>query len=252
MFYDLATGASHVEGVDIRTHLHDVETLNQFALKGKYDITKVSFPAYLRVQDQYELLSAGAAVGFGCGPLVVAKREIAPADVARCRVAVPGDLTTAYLLLRLWAPSVGEVVEARYDLIMGMVARGEVDCGVLIHESRFVYQQMGLKCLVDLGQWWQASTDLPIPLGCIIARKSLGSDLIRRFEQTLRQGIIHSKACPEATWPYVRKHAQEMDQDTIMRHIQMFVNDFSIDMGPLGHAAVEKLRTLARKAGVIA
>lgn len=251
MFHDLAEGLVCVEGCQVQTHLHDVETLNQRALEGLYDVTKVSFPAYLRVRGEYRLLSAGAAVGFGCGPVVVARPDVAPSDLAGGTVAVPGELTTAFLLFRLWSPQARRFVQVRYDRIMGMVARGEVDGGVLIHEGRFVYRTSGLKCVADLGQWWEEQTHLPIPLGCVIARRSLGQEMIHRLEQALRQAIRNSQAHPEGTWEYVRRHAQETDQDTLVKHVRMFVNDFSVDLGPTGLAAVEKLEELARGAGVI-
>jgi len=252
MFHALATGSLGLEGHEIQTHLHDVETLNQKALAGVYDVTKVSFPAYFRVRAAYRLLDAGAAVGFGCGPIVVAKRDTLPTDVGRLRVAVPGELTAAYLLLRLWAPQVRDFLMVPYHQIMDLVAKGEADCGVLIHEGRFVYAQAGLRCVADLGQWWQERTGLPIPLGCIVARRSLGDETIRRFEETLRLAIRHSLDHPQDTADYVRRHAQEMDPETLQKHIRTFVNEFSLDLGPRGHEAVARLQELAEQAGALA
>jgi 1,4-dihydroxy-6-naphthoate synthase len=197
------------------------------------------------------MLGAGAAMGCGCGPVVVSRRAIAPADLPRCRVAVPGELTTAHMLLRLWAPDVTDKVFVRYDQVMPMLASGQADAGVIIHEGRFTYERAGFHLLADLGQWWQDTTHLPIPLGCIAARKELGAEIIGSIERLLRQGIAESIAQPERTVDYVRQHAQEMDEAVLKDHIRMFVNDYSLDIGDEGRRAVEKLRELARGAGII-
>ena len=251
MFHDVATGRLRLPGVEVETHLHDVETLNRLALEAAFDITKLSFHAYLLVRREYRMLRVGAALGYGCGPVIVAARQIAPADLPRCRLAVPGELTTAHLLLRLWAPQAANKVFARYDRIMDMVASGEADAGVIIHEGRFVFRQAGLHLLVDLGRWWQERTSLPIPLGCIAARRSLGEQMAGDFEAMLRRSIESSLADPERASDYVRQHAQEMDEGVLAEHIRTFVNDFSLDLGEEGARAVEKLHELARQAGVI-
>ena len=252
MFCDVATGRLRLPGREIEVHLHDVETLNRLAVEGgRYDITKLSFHAWLLVGEQYELLNVGAALGFGCGPVVVAANGTVPDDLAGCRVAVPGELTTAHLLFRLWGRDAGKKVFAPYDQIIDMVAAGQVDAGVIIHEGRFTYEQAGLRLLVDLGQWWQQLTGLPIPLGCIVARKSLGDETIRAFEAVLARAIESSLAKPDGTIEYVRQHAQEMDEAVLREHIKTFVNDYSLDMGDDGRAAADKLRQLARAAGII-
>ena len=254
MFHDLAVGRLRMPDRPIEMHLHDVEALNRSALEGTYDVTKVSFHAYLLVRDRYELLSVGAALGFGCGPVVVSKRPLetdGPDALAGARVAVPGELTTAHLLLRLWAPRAADRVFARYDRIMDLVAAGEADAGVVIHEGRFTYAQRGLRLVADLGQWWQGRTGLPIPLGGIVARKSLGGPVIRQFEALLGRAVRNSLEHPEDTHEYVRQYAQEMDAAVLAEHIRTFVNDYSLDLGRDGRAAVEKLRELAAEAGVI-
>ncbi len=251
MFHDLATGALAMPDRAIEVHLHDVETLNRLAMKATYDVTKLSFHAWLLVQEEYELLNVGAALGTDCGPVVVAARELQREDLAACRIAVPGELTTAHLLLRLWAPEAVNKLFARYDRIMDLVASGEVDAGVLIHEGRFVYGRAGLTRVADLGQWWPEQTDLPIPLGCIAARKSLGTETIREFESLLKRAIENSLARPEGTLDYVRQHAQEMDEAVLTEHIRTFVNDYSLDLGDDGWAAVAALQRLAREAGVL-
>ena len=251
MFHDVAKGLLARSGFDISVHLHDVETLNRLALDATYDITKVSFHAYLLVREQYQLLNAGAALGFGCGPLLVSRSPINPADLACCKIAVPGELTTAHLLLQLWAPHAQQKIFVPYDRVMELIRTGEVDCGILIHESRFVYQQAGLTCVTDLGQWWEQATGQPIPLGCIVARKTLGAPVIAELEKLLRQSIIHSRAHPEESAPYVRENAQEIDEIVMKKHIDMFVTDFSVNLGEAGHAAIAVLEAMARKAGVI-
>ncbi|MEI6562713.1 MAG: 1,4-dihydroxy-6-naphthoate synthase [bacterium] len=251
MFHDVAAGLLSRYGYEVSVHLHDVETLNRLALDTTYDITKISFHAYLLVRQHYQLLNSGAALGFGCGPLLVSKAPMADDDVSRCRIAVPGELTTAHLLLRLWAPNAQKKIFVPYDRVMDLIRTGEADCGILIHESRFVYQQAGLTCIVDLGEWWEQETGQPIPLGCIVARKSLGTPTIAELDQLLRRAIVHSRARPEESAQYVRDHARETDETVIQKHIKMFVTDFSVDLGGAGHAAVAVLEAMAQKAGVI-
>ncbi|OGV71251.1 MAG: hypothetical protein A3K19_18975 [Lentisphaerae bacterium RIFOXYB12_FULL_65_16] len=251
MFHDVAAGDWSRAGYDVTVHLHDIETLNRMALDGVYDITKVSFHAYLRVRAEYQLLNAGAALGFGCGPLLVARRPLDPAELPRCRVAVPGELTTAHLLLRLWAPDIRQKLFVTYDQVLDLVRTGEVDCGLLIHESRFVYRDAGLSCVVDLGQWWETQTGQPIPLGCVVARKRFGVPVLAELERLLQAAIRHSRACPAGTAGYVREHAREKDASVQRQHIDMFVTDFSLDLGESGRAAVAALETMARQARVI-
>ena len=251
MFHGVATGSLRLKGHEFDVRLHDVETLNRMALSGVYDVTKLSFHAWLLAEESYEMLGAGAALGHGCGPVVVSRRAIAPADLPRCRLAVPGELTTAHMLLRLWAPGAADKVFVRYDEVMPMLAAGQADAGVIIHEGRFTYERAGFRLIVDLGQWWQDITGLPIPLGCIAARKQLGAETISGIERLLRRGIAESIEHPDRAAEYVRLHAQEMDEGVLKDHIRTFVNDYSLDMGDQGRRAVAKLRELARGAGII-
>ena len=252
MFHDLAVGRLAGKGGRVACHLHDVETLNRLALAGEYDVTKVSFHTYLQIRNQYELLDVGAALGFGCGPLVVARNNLAKMDLRTSRTAVPGEHTTAHLLLRLWAPQMQNRFFVPYDRVMDLVADGQADCGVIIHEGRFVYAKRLLRCLVDLGQWWQDQTGLPVPLGGIVARRRLGRAVIGEFQDLLRRAIQHSLDDPAGTTEYVRRHAQEMDEQVLARHVRTYVNDFSLALGPQGRQAVAVLEQLARDAGVIA
>jgi 1,4-dihydroxy-6-naphthoate synthase len=251
MFHRLAAGRLRLPGHDLQVHLHDVETLNRLALDGVYDVTKVSMAAYLKVREEYELLNVGAAVAWGAGPVLVAKRDLSRADLPRCRVVVPGELTTAHVLLQLWTPEIADRVFVPYDQVMPLVVSGEADCGVLIHEGRFVYHQRGLRLLADLGQWWEQETQLPLPLGGIVARRRLGEPTLRQFEALLRQAIENSLAHPEETRDYVRRHAQELDAETLDKHVKMFVNEFSLDLGETGRAAVARLEELTLRAGLL-
>lgn len=227
--------------------LDDVEALNHAAREGRYALTKASYGAIPHVSDRYRLLRAGGALGRGCGPLVVAKptsdgsvpslRELGRG----ARYAVPGLLTTAYLLLRL---ALGEEIEARpmrFDAIVDAVARGDADAGLIIHESRFTYQRAGLACVADLGAWWEASTGHPIPLGAILARRDLDEGTTARIEQTIRRSLDFARAYPETIAPYVREHAFEMEESVMRAHIALYVNEYSYDVGADGAAAIEEL-----------
>ena len=255
-FYGLAEGrvdlpsASFGGKLDIDVRLHDVETLNRMAFDRVYDVTKLSFHAWLQVKDDYRLLQAGAALGRGCGPLVVVRDRPDRSWPSLGRIAVPGEHTTAHLLLRLWAPEARDRVFVPYDRIMAMVANGDVDAGVIIHEGRFTYRQRGLACLVDLGDWWESQTGLPIPLGCIAARETLGAERIAACEEMIGRSLRFALDNPTAPLPYVRQHAQELDDDVIRQHIELYVNEFSLDLGETGRAAIAALETLARKAGI--
>ena len=252
MFHGLDSDRTRAAGYELDVHLHDIETLNRLAMEGCFDVTKISFHAYLLARDHYELLASGSAVGRGCGPVCVSRERIDVDDLPRCVVAVPGELTTAHLLLRLLAPRVRHTVFVRYDAVMPMVARGEADCGVVIHEGRFVYERAGLHCVVDLGQWWENRTGMPMPLGGIVARRSLGPVRIAQIDDLIRASIGRAISDPESAMPYVRRHAREMDEQVLVRHIETFVTEQSLVLGPEARLAVERLEALARQAGVVA
>ena len=220
--------------------LEDVETLNDWALQGRLDITKVSCHALGHLRREYTLLPAGAALGRGCGPLLVTKETRQADGTSGWRIAIPGRFTTAALLLQLYAPGVQTVI-LRFDRIMESIAQGQVDAGVIIHESRFTYQQHGLRCVCDLGAWWEQESGLPIPLGCIVMRKSLGPDLHARVAAGIAASIRWADEHPLEVLPYIRAHAQEMDIEVMRNHIDLYVNSFSKDLGPEGQAAIEEL-----------
>jgi 1,4-dihydroxy-6-naphthoate synthase len=221
--------------------LLDIEELNARAADGAFELTKLSFGAFAAVSDRYRLLRSGAALGHGVGPLVVARKPTALADAAAARIAIPGRGTTAFLLLRLAAPELGEVVELRYDRILGAVARGEVDAGLIIHESRFTYAQQGLVRVVDLGEWWEERTGLPVPLAGICARRDLDDALVADADAALRASVEYALAHPAASRPYVRAHAQELSDEVCSAHIDLYVNEFSVDLRDEGLSAIERL-----------
>lgn len=223
--------------------LEDVETLNDWALQGRLQVTKLSFHALGHVLDRYALLHAGAALGWGCGPLLITSGRKAPGDLSRWKIAIPGRLTTAALLLRLYAPACTDMVVLRFDQIMEALVRGEVDGGVIIHESRFTYQQLGLHCVQDLGQWWESATGLPIPLGCIVAQRALSHEQHQDITAAIAASIHWADAHPAETLPYIRAHSQEMAAEVVNSHIGLYVNAYSKDLGEDGlHAVRELLR----------
>lgn len=251
MFHDVAAGALEAAGYRVEVHLHDVETLNRLAFAGRYDLTKMSAAAALQVRQEYQCLNSGAAFGFGCGPLVVSSRVLSRDDLARACVAIPGEWTTAHLLFQLWAPQAVRKLFVPYDRIIEAVRSGQAEAGILIHESRFVFADAGLVRLADLGEWWEAETGLPIPLGCVMARKTLGAQVIAELDRLLRQGIEHSRAEPQRTADYVRRHAIEMDDEVLRKHIALYVTDFSVDLGETGRNSLAVLERRARAAGAI-
>lgn len=251
MFNAIASGAVQVAGCCLKPVLQDVETLNQLAMSATLDISKLSFYAWMALKDRYRLLDSGTAMGFGCGPVLIARRPLNPRVRDRCRVVLPGRWTTAHLLFRLWAPEVRRRVFVPYDRVFETLIAGRADCGVIIHESRFTFQEAGFIALVDLGAWWEEKTGLPIPLGGIAARKNLGEPLLTRIETAVEQSIRQAMANPAQTLPYVRRYAQEMDETVLQAHIGAFVNDFSLKRGARGRRAVDTLETMARAAGAL-
>ena len=251
MFYPLVHRLVDTGGISCRERLEDVETLNQLALRGELDVTKVSYHALGHIRDQYALLRSGSALGRGCGPLLVASGNIGPDDLAGKTIAVPGRYTTAMLLLRLCYPELENFIVMPFNEIMDAVLKGYADAGVIIHESRFTYQGFGLHKLVDLGEWWEAETGLPIPLGGIVARRSLGAATISAIENALRQGVEYARAHPDQAAHYIGEHAQEMSPEVCAAHIGLYVNDFSANLGEEGIEAIRCLLGRAEQAGLV-
>jgi 1,4-dihydroxy-6-naphthoate synthase len=251
MFYPLVHGLVDTAGLTFRERLEDVETLNRLALAGELDVTKVSYHALGHIRDQYALLRSGSALGRGCGPLLVAREEIDPADLRGRRIAVPGQYTTALLLLRLLDPELDNFIVMPFNEIMDAVLTGKADAGLVIHESRFTYRDLGLHRLVDLGEWWEGETGLPIPLGGIVARRSLSTETITVIERSLRAGVAYARSHPAEATRYIREHAQEISDEVCAAHIGLYVNDFSTELGAEGERAIAELMQRAEQAGII-
>ncbi len=230
-----------VGDVEFDVDLHDVETLNERAMDGELDVTKLSFGAFAYVVDEYSLLRSGGALAEGVGPIVVADDDI---DVNRLadqdvEVVIPGELTTAHLLLQLRTPEFEAANALRFDEIMPAVTDGSFDAGLVIHEGRFTYRDYGLQQVVDLGEWWEEETDTPVPLGCVAVHRDV--DDPAKVEEALRQSVEHAFEHPMESSDYVRGHAQEMEEDVLERHVDTYVNDYTVDFGEDGLQAVEEL-----------
>lgn len=225
----------------VRPILLDIEELNRRAHDGAFDLTKVSVGAFAAVGARYRLLRSGAALGHGVGPLVVTRTPATLAQAALGPIAIPGRETTAFRLLSLAAPSLGEVVEMRYDRFLGAVSRGDVASGLIIHESRFTYQEHGLVKAADLGDWWGAETGLPVPLAGICARADLPTDLVADAERAIRASVQHAFDHPSDSRAYVRAHSQELSDEVCDAHIRLYVNEHSLDIGDDGLRAIERL-----------
>jgi 1,4-dihydroxy-6-naphthoate synthase len=252
MFHALVTGDALVPGVRWDVVMEDIEALNARAIGPEpLPVTKVSVGVLPYLVDRYAVLGAGAALGRGCGPLVVARPggPTSLADLAGRRIAIPGAKTTANLLLAMFGPPDVQRVEMRFDEIMPAVARGDVEAGLVIHESRFTYPDHGLVQLEDLGVRWEAATGGPLPLGVIVASRELSDARTAAIEAGLRASIERAFADPQRSRDYVRAHAQEMSEDVCRRHIELYVNAYSIDLGDEGRAAIDELVSRARAAG---
>jgi len=226
---------------EVEPVLLDIEELNQRAARAELQLTKLSFGAATAAGDRYRLLRSGAALGRGVGPLVVAREPGSLAEAATGRIAVPGLETTAFLLLRLAVPTLGDVEELRYDRILDAVVAGAVDAGLIIHESRFTYGEHGLVSVADLGEWWEGETRLPVPLAGIFARGDLEPELVEEAEAAIRASVEYAFAHPEASRDYVRSLSKEMSDEVCAAHIALYVNEHSVDIGDEGLAAIDRL-----------
>ena len=226
-------------------HMHDVETLNKKAFFKTFHISKLSFYAYLKLKQTYKILDSGSALGYGCGPLLVGRSS--DLSLPEAKVAVPGEYTTAYLLLKLWNPEIRNVEITRFDNILEGVRIGRYDAGLIIHEGRFIYPEYGCVQIIDLGKWWEDETGLPIPLGCIAVRKDGPSiDLKNDIESILRNSVQYALKNKNASREFVKLHAQEMDEQVINGHIDLYVNNFTLSLGDKGRKAIQTLEEMAR------
>lgn len=252
IFFPIVRGKLDTNGLTFREILEDVETLNQMARESRLDITKASFHAFGHLRDDYCLLRSGGALGKGCGPLVVAREEMEMPDLRGKTIAIPGELTTAFLLLQIFDPELKRKVKIMpFSSIIKSVKEGEADAGLIIHESRFTFQRAGLKKVIDLGDWWEKETGHPVPLGGILGRRGLGADLLRQVEVLLRKSVEYAFAHRGESVSYIKQHAQELEYEVINRHINLYVNDYSLDIGDSGERAVKELFRMAEGRGII-
>jgi 1,4-dihydroxy-6-naphthoate synthase len=253
MFDAMVHGRVDLEGLEFDVRMADIEALNAAAFAGDIDVTKLSFHAYAYCIGRYVLLDAGSALGRNCGPLLISKREISRDEVARggVKIAIPGKYTTAHFLLSLAFPQASDKREVLFSAIEGAVLDGAVDAGLIIHENRFTYAAKGLRKIIDLGEFWESETGAAIPLGGIVARRSLPEDVQQKVNRVMRRSVEYAFANRTASLPFVRAHAQEMSEDVMYQHIDLYVNDYSVDLGREGRRAVEVLFQRANALGVI-
>lgn len=242
-----------LEGLSFEPHLADVEALNAAAFSGEADITKLSFHAYAYCVDKYVLLDAGSALGSNCGPLLISRRAISLAEVAagQVTIAIPGIYTTANFLLGLACPQAARKTPVLFSEIESAVIAGRFDAGLIIHENRFTYEAKGLRKVIDLGEFWETQTGQPIPLGGIVIRRSLPDETKQRVNRVIRRSVEYAFAHREASLPYVRAHSQEMSEDVMYKHIDLYVNRYSVDLGVDGRRAVDVLFARAAATGVV-
>ena len=251
IFDALAHHKIDTEGLAFEIVFSDVESLNTAALHGDLDITKLSYHAYAYVSKNYQLLTSGSALGRGCGPLLISKDEIPRSKIEFCLIGIPGKLTTANFLLSLAFPEAATKKEYVFSEIEGALLRDAIDLGVIIHENRFTYEAKGLKKIVDLGEWWEKRYQMPIPLGGICVRRNFDNDLQQKINRVLKRSVEYGMKNPEQTMDFVRQHSQEMEEEVMKKHIQLYVNNFTLDLGTEGKNAVEKLYEVAMEKRII-
>ena len=250
MFYALTAGKVKIPGVAVEHVLEDIESLNRRARTGDLDVTAVSFATYLLIAEHYRMMDAGASMGLGYGPILVARAPILVDELENRVVASPGKHTTSALLLRLY---VGDppLIEVAFDKIPQAVLDGQADLGLLIHEGQITHQKMGLTKVLDLGESWQRDTNLPLPLGVNVMRRELGEDVHRAISQGLRDSIAWAHANVDEALDYAMRYGRGIDKETCRRFVLMYVNNYTLSLGRDGRAAVERLFTMARDRGLI-
>ena len=230
------------EGLEFNVVLEDIQTLNVWSNEGRLDISKLSFPAFFQNSGQYEMLNSGAALGKGVGPLLIAKKMVNVPDIVHSSIAIPGELTTANFLLSFAFPMAKNKTPVLFSGIEDAVLMEKFDLGVIIHENRFTYQQKGLIKICDLGEVWEEKQKVPIPLACIAAKSSLSKDLQNKVSQLIKRSVEYAFSnYPELT-DYTREHAQAMDEKVMRQHIDLYVNNYSIDLGEDGRKAIDQLK----------
>ncbi|MCX6281886.1 MAG: 1,4-dihydroxy-6-naphthoate synthase [Bacteroidetes bacterium] len=251
IFDALVHGKIDLEGLDFDFRMEDVETLNLLALKGQADMIKVSYHAYLYLQPSFVLLQSGSALGRGNGPLLIAKKDLSHEEIPLLTIAIPGEYTTAHLLFRLAFPDALLRRFMVFNQVEEAVLNNRVDAGVIIHENRFTYQEKGLKKIADLGEFWESLTHAPIPLGGIVAKRSLGYEVINKLNRIMHRSVEYAMVNGPEAMPFVRANAQEMDEKVMMKHIGLYVNNFTLQLGDEGKEAVSKLLEKAKEKKLI-
>jgi 1,4-dihydroxy-6-naphthoate synthase len=227
---------------EFETFIEDVERLNQMAFSEELDLTKMSFHTWLHLQDKYDILSSGAALGKGCGPLLIAKKDFKLNEVENLKIAIPGKFTTANFLLKSCFPEIKSTQEIIFSEIEHAVLNEDVDAGVIIHENRFTYQEKGLKKIIDLGEWWEQTTHCPIPLGCIAIHKKFSIDIKSKLEKLLRESVLWAYDKQPFISDFIKYHSQTMSEEVMKKHIDLYVNKFSIDLGDEGWHAINEMK----------
>lgn len=250
MFYGLATNKLETEGLKFEHTLKDIQSLNEDAQNGVFDVTAISFHAYAYVSDKYALLPHGASIGDKYGPIVVSKEQYKPEDIGKLKIAIPGEMTSAFLALRIYNPDF-EYVVVPFDEIIEEVQRGKVDAGLLIHEGQLFYKQMGLSKVLDLGEWWFEKMGLPLPMGGNVIRRDLGEDLMKQVSKHLHRSIVYSMENREDALAYALQFAREMPPELADRFVAMWVNDLTLDYGERGREGVRRLLEEGYEKGII-
>jgi len=253
MFDAIVNRRIDLEGLEFSVRLADVEALNLAAFAGQADVTKLSYHAYAYCTRNYVLLDAGSALGRNCGPLLISRRPVSTEEVASgtLRIAIPGKYTTANFLLGLAFPAALDKTALVFSAIEPALLNGDYDAGLIIHENRFTYEAKGLKKIIDLGEFWEGETGAPIPLGGIVVRRALSDGVKQALNRVMRRSVEFAFAHPEASLPYVRAHAQEMSEEVMYKHIDLYVNQYSVDLGSEGRRAIELLFSRAMTLGIV-
>jgi 1,4-dihydroxy-6-naphthoate synthase len=251
IFEAMVHGRVDTEGVTFDWFLADVEELNRRALEGSVDVTKMSFHAYALAAANYLLLDSGSALGRNNGPLVVSRHKMYPDELDDALIAIPGKNTTANLLFSIFWPGASRKREYLFSDIPEAVLSGEVDAGLIIHETRFTYRALGLQKVADTGEYWEKMTGLPVPLGGIVVQRNVNEDIAAKVNRSIRRSIEYANSYPSASVDFIRKNAREIDDKVTAEHISLYVNDFSLSLGPEGKAAIARLYSVAQEKKVI-
>ncbi|MCC8410742.1 1,4-dihydroxy-6-naphthoate synthase [Mucilaginibacter sp. UR6-1] len=251
------------EGLEFEVFYDDVETLNQKAFRGELDVTKLSYHAFAYVADKYVLLDSGSALGFGVGPMLISKKDYAggndvdeiisnlKSDISNLTIGIPGKFTTANFLLGLAFPEATNKQELVFNEIEDALLNEKIDIGLIIHENRFTYQDKGLKKIIDLGDYWEKKTGCPIPLGGIVANRNLPADVQHKVNRVLRKSVEYAFANPKSGLEFIRQHAQEMSEEVMYKHIELYVNKYSVDLGAEGKKAIKLMFDTANEKKII-